>query len=198
MVKRFLVLGVLTIGLLTGASAQAAPILVTDTPTVIGTVIFNFSDPGATVYDIRGTATTQAFDGATPLGSGLLAGSDDPAPQNNVLYTNLVTDLMGFSFDFSTSIFTDNLWTVAVTGFPILGSDPAFASFVGADLAQLSLLSSEIIGGEQPIGLIANYSLNFIVGPEQQPAAVPEPATLGLVGTGVVMAIRRRRSKVSA
>ena len=193
MVKRFFVASVCAVALFTSAPAQAAPILVTDSSGVVGAVFFDLAaNPVFMNLAAGGASGATVSDGAV-ITSGIIAVSDT----DSALFVDFgVDDAFLFDFNFATSVFAANLWSVVVNGAPIFLTDPALVPFAGANLGQFSLLSLDPFfdtGTQQQIGFVGLYKLDFIAAQGATP--IPEPATLGFVGTGILLAIRRRRSK---
>ncbi|HKY23359.1 MAG TPA: PEP-CTERM sorting domain-containing protein [Vicinamibacterales bacterium] len=183
-------------------SAHAAPILFPSTGVINGTVVIPLADPTAVVYDVRGAAQVSVIEQSTlaPIGTANLFGSD-PFPSDQLTLANLgSTEFLDFTFDFSTSTFspTFNEWNLSVvTGTPLTAlTDPALIGFTGHNVAQF-LIAGEgtfIFDNEQnPFALVVPYALNFILSTQPDNPAVPEPATIGLVATGLAVAARRRR-----
>jgi PEP-CTERM motif len=205
--RRFMIRCVLAGALLLSASsAQAASILFPLSGSIDGSVTILFADPSNPVYDVRGTATVQVVDEfSNPVAVDFLLGSN-PFPAASLFLLNLTnTEALDMTFNFASSTFSPSFpgpdWFVSqVIGTPLTGvTDAGLAGFVGNDnVAHFGLLTPEgipIFAGDQQIGLSFNYALISITNPDA--AAVPEPATLGLLGTGLVVAARRRRSKKS-
>lgn len=204
--RRFMIRCVLAGALLLSASsAQAASILFPLAGSIDGSVTFLFADPSNPIYDVRGQATVQVVDElSNPVAVDFLLGGN-PFPAASLFLVNLaVNEALDITFNFASSTFNPSFpgpdWFVSqVIGTPLTGvTDPGLAGFVGNDnVARFGLLTPEgipIFAGDEQIGLSFNYALISITNPDDDMAAVPEPATLSLLGAGLVMAARRRRA----
>jgi PEP-CTERM motif len=195
-VKRFFVAVVCAVALFSSTSAQAAPILIPDSDGVIGTVLFDLiGNPLA--YSVSGASVANVVD-AVPLTSGVIAAADT----DTALFVDFgIDDAYLFDFNFATSVFdASGLWTLVVAGTPIIATDPSLLPFFGDNVGQFAFLSATPFLNpetQEVIGIVANYSLEFIAAQEDV-TAVPEPATMTLVGLGLAAAARRRAKKNQA
>ena len=186
-------------GVLGGAQAQAAPILTPTTDGVVSSILFDTSFNPIIFGGISGGSPADVIDGATTVATGGVAADiATDVETDNLYFLDFVDDLIVFDFDFTSSVFSaGGIWTLPAVGTQLIGgSDPALLPFIGTNAAQFSVFGDPVpvFGQEQEIvGFIVTYSLDSISAREDI-AAVPEPATLGLVATGMVMAARRRRA----
>lgn len=192
--KRFFLAVVCAVALFSSAPAQAAPILVTDTDAFVGTVIFDLAFTPV-FQAVGGASTANINDGAVFITNGTISGVDN----DSALFSDLVDDAYQFDFNFASSAFDfgAGVWTLAVTGNAAVTTDAALLAFLGDNLGQFSVIELvPFIDGEtqQQIGVIGTFALDFIASQEEV-TAVPEPATLTLVGLGLAVAARRRAKK---
>ncbi len=189
--KRLLVLSACVVGLWSGRAEAGSILIPLDSPTpLVASILSIGANPP--VFDIQGLSAAIVDDSATPGvdSSGLTLGGGLP-PNNNVVY--LDAQGVSFTFLFPLGTFNGTLWDVPVIGSALVPplTEPWLNNFVGADVAQLSFLSVAPIGDLAPVGFLAQYHLDFIASGDTAP--VPEPATIALIGSGLVMAVRRRR-----
>ena len=193
--KRFYLAVVCAVALFASTPAQAAPIITTADDGLTSAVVFDALGNPVFFAGITGVTIVTVSDGGPPTALGVVAAAD----ADTGLFIELPTgdDILAFDFLFGTSSFSPTgVWTLAAVGAPLVLADPAYIPFVGLDLAQFSILGEllPIFENDILIGYVGNFALDFIAAPEA-PAEVPEPATLGLLGTGILMAVRRRRAK---
>lgn len=201
MVKRLLLLALVVIGL-SAAPAQAAPILTTDTTNTdefIGVVLFDMAFNPVLMSLSPGSLDIAAVTNPALVTSGVIAAFD---ATTGAFVDFALDDQIAFTFNFGSSVFGGGTWSLLVAGAPISMTDPLLLPFLVANnVGQFTLFGDllPIIDGEtqQQTGILATYRLDFIAAPEDV-SAVPEPATLALVGTGLAYAARRRRSKKAA
>ena len=197
-VKRFVVAIVCLVGLVASAPVQAATILLPTTDTVVGTFAVDFI-AGTTTVTIAGAAAADIEVDGVPANSGVINADALPGTED-ALFFDLVDEALQFDFNLATSVgLGTGVWTLLAAGSPLSPiGDPALAAFLAPDnLALFSILGDPIfVPGQdgQTIAAIFNYSLQSITAPEQV-APIPEPATIGLVGMGILAAARARRTR---
>ena len=200
MVKRLAVAIVCLVGLV-AAPAQAAPILVPTTDTVLGTFLVDFV-AGTQTTTITGAAEADVFEGAVEVNSGAILAEDAQAPGAlDALFFDLVDEALLFDFNLATSAGLGSpVWTLLVAGSAITPiADPALAAFLVANnTATFALLGEPIFTTDPetqaPLTATFTYSLESIAAPTQV-EPIPEPATIGLVGMGILAAARARRTR---
>ncbi len=196
MVKRFFVAVVCAVALFSSTSAQAAPILIPDSDGVVGTVLFDLlGNPLA--YSVEGASGANVIDPAL-LTSGVVVATDS----DTALFVDFgLDDAYFFDFNFATSVFdASGLWTLVATGTPFVATDPSLLPFIGDNVAQFAFLSATPFldpETQELVGVFGTYSLEFIAAQEDV-TAVPEPASLTLVGLGLAAMARRRAKKNQA
>ena len=170
------------------------------TPTtdgVVSTILFDLTATPVIYGGVFGGSPADVTEGSTTIATGAVDAALPPDVEaDNLFFIDFVDDLLAFDFVFSGSVFSaGGIWTLPAVGSHPFGSDPALDGFVGANVAQFSVLGDPVpfFGPDQELlGFLVTYSLDSITARET--ADVPEPATLGLVGTGLWMAVRRRRA----
>ena len=193
--KRFFIAFVCAVALFASAPAQAAPILVTDTNDVVGTVVFDLAFTPV-FYAVSGASTATIVDGV-PVNAGIIDTLGDP---DSAAFVDLgLDDIYAFDFIFATSVFDFDaeVWSLIVNGTPLFATDPALLAFAGDNLGRFTLLGVLPIlepETQQALGFIGTFALDSIASQEDV-TAVPEPATLTLVGLGLAAAARRRAKK---
>lgn len=136
------------------------------------------------------TLSEVTIDDSGPIGSAFVANAEDLLPGSfPAVFLFATPDLLQLSvlfFDFANSSFSGLEWTVPGYAVPIgLVTDPAMVALESGFTSKFLFHSFVPIGEGQTIAL---YDL--------QPAPVPEPAMLSLLGIGVagsIARIRRRR-----
>jgi hypothetical protein len=186
--------------------AEAAPILVTQTPTVTASIFFdNALNPtylGFTPGSLANVDNTEGL--ASPAGV-VVSNDADAAPIDSAVFFDFVDEAIHFQFDFGSSGFDfgAGIWSLFAAGSPLAPfepiTDPSLTPFLAPNnIALFSILFVEQVfddlNPQIPIGLFAVFALDTIAAPEQ--AAIPEPATLALLATGLAFfaAARRRRA----
>jgi len=200
-VKRLLVAIVCFVGLAAAVPAQAAPILVPTSDTVIGTFLVDFV-AGTQTTTITGAAEADVFEGAVEVASGAILAEDASAPGAlDALFFDLLDEALLFDFNLATSAGLGSpVWTLLVAGSALTPiADPVLAAFLVADnLGTFALLGEPVFVIDEetqtPITATFTYSLESIAAPTQV-EPIPEPATIGLVGMGILAAARARRAR---
>ena len=137
----------------TTTSAFAAPILVPDTATVVGSIFLPIVGgvPGAPTFDVRGSAGAQVIEATTTqaLGAVALLGPAEAfvpgGAGNNVLVLTDGSEALALVFDFSGAgtlfnpAFPGPLWINLVVGGPGPVTNPALVGFVGIDVASIEV-----------------------------------------------------------
>jgi hypothetical protein len=198
-VKRFVVAIVCLVGLVASAPVQAATILLPTTDTVVGTFAVDFI-AGTTTVAISGAAAADIeVDGVT-ANSGLIDADALPGTAD-ALFFDLVDEALQFDFNLATSVgLGTGVWTLLAAGSPLSPiGDPALAAFLATDNSALFTLLGEPVfttdpETQQTLSALFTYSLESITAPAQV-APIPEPATIGLVGMGILAAARARRTR---
>src|SRR5688500_9462915 len=198
-VKRLIPVIVCLVGLMASAPAQAAPILVPTTDTVLGTFAVDFVAGTQTVV-IVGAAPADVVDGVV-VNSGVIDADSPAAPSTlDALFFDLVDEALLFDFDLATAAGLGTpSFTVLAAGSALLPiTDPALAAFLAPDNIALFLLLGDPLftldpETQLPIAAVFTYALESITAPTQV-EAIPEPATIGLVGMGILAAARARRT----
>ena len=197
MVKRIFGVIVCVIGVMASTAAYAAPILVTTSDGVIGTFTVDFV-ASTTTTTITGASPADVNNPA-PVISGVITADAAPA-DDDALFFDLVDQLVLFDFDLASSAGLGTpVWTLLVGGSaatPI--SDPALMAFlVPNNTGLFTLLGEPIFTTDEqgaPISAVFTYALDSIAAPTQV-EPIPEPATLGLVGMGILAAARSRKAR---
>lgn len=198
-VKRLFAITICVVGLMASAPAQAAPIIVPTTDTVLGTVFVDLV-AGTQTFAIEGIAPADVVEGAATVNSGVVdAAAGDPP--DTAIFFDLVDDAILFDFDFGSSAFNPDfsgIWTLLAAGSALLGTDPTLAAFlVPNNLATLLPFGEAVITQDEtgaPISALFTFSLESIAAPAQV-EVIPEPATITLVGMGILAAARARRAR---
>lgn len=199
-VKRLSFLVICVVGVLTSAApAQAAPILVVTTDTVFGTVVLDFV-AGTETVTITGAGVAEVVDGAI-VNDGVVSADAAPAPgTDDALFFDLEDEALVFDFDLASSVGIGTpVWTLLVAGSGLTPiTDPTLSAFLVANNTGLfSLFGDPVVNTDQtgaPLSAVFTYTLESIAAPSQvQP--IPEPATIGLVGMGILAAARARRAR---
>jgi len=121
------------------------------------------------------------------------------------MVSDVILEALDLTFDFNTSAGIGTpTWIIPVTGVALSPTvtDLALIGFLGNDLASFAFVSATEVfdDSEVPVllGNVLAYSLTSISGTGEPlsngGAAIPEPASLCLVGSGLLMALRRRRA----
>ncbi|WP_321471612.1 PEP-CTERM sorting domain-containing protein [uncultured Paludibaculum sp.] len=197
-IRKFLELAVLSA--LTVGAASAAPILTLDSGTL--TVSRLFSSATFTefpVRDIRGLATLNVLD---PILLGTVTVADNTGgtdPNFGTLSFGVsalngadatLTQLIVLSFDLANAVVTPNSITAQALGTPNgTVTDAALLRLIGSSTWTFGLSALTPIDAET---ILVQYSLSDVT---VDAAAVPEPATTGLIliGGSMVIALRRLR-----
>ena len=197
MVKRFFVAAIFLVGLMASAPAQAAPILVPTTDTVLGIFAID-TVAGTQTVTITGAALADIVDGVV-VNSGVID-ADGPPATDDAVFFDLVDEALLFDFDLASAVgLGTGSFSVLVAGSAITPiTDPALTAFLVANnTGFFSLLVEPVITTDEQGALLTalfTYSLDSIAAPTQV-EAIPEPATIGLVGMGILAAARARRSR---
>lgn len=186
------------IGVFMGTVAQAAPILTVDAGSVLATVSVT-ADP--IVFTVSGFAAGSVDEATTAehLGTGVIDASAA------TLHATLISpatpgEAVDLEFFLSAGL-GDAEWLVNVAGTDLTTiSDLALIGFVGPNVAHFALVSNTPIlvddvqvGNQFVYNLVTLNGTGAPVGSGGE-TAVPEPASLCLVGSGLLMALRRRRA----
>lgn len=195
MVRR-IVLYAFFLSMLCVPSAQATSIFIPDGVNGMVAVAFNPDGgdppPDSVVVDIEGTATGSVVDTVGPSNLGPAAATALVAPNVVELSTGTPAAL-NVTFNFASAIFADGgVLQIPGIGTPVV-LDSALAGFVGAVTGVFSFLQATPV--EDPLGSVDLYQLVAIIGPEPDVTAVPEPASMTLVGLGIAAAAARRRAR---
>jgi len=200
-VKRLFVAAIFLVGLMASAPAQAAPILVTSADTVLGTFTVDLVAGTQTVV-IACASPADVLDGAVVVNSGVIDASSPAAPGTlDALFFDLVDEALLFDFDLATAagLGTPSFAVLAAGSALLPITDPALAAFLAPDNIALFLLLGDPLftldpETQLPIAAVFTYALESITAPTQV-EAIPEPATIGLVGMGILAAARARRTR---
>ena len=199
MVKRLLTAFTCVVALMASAPAQAAPILVPTTDTVLGTFAVDFV-AGTTTVAIAGAAAADILNPGVVL-SGVIDADSPAAPAtDDALFFDLADEGLLFDFDLGSSVGLGTaVWTLLVGGTGLTAiTDPALVPFLVTNNTGLfALLGEPVITTDDtgaPLTALFTYSLESIVAPTQV-EPIPEPATLGLVGMGILAAARARKAR---
>ena len=193
-----------TIGILVATTVHAAPIFTVTAGIITGTIFVPGDGVTPPTYDVRGTASGDVTEQTTSenLGTAFMDGSAPPPSANVILGSTTVPEALDLLFDFASSSGLGTAdWLVPVTGTAISPTvtDLALIGFLGADGAHFINPVITAILGEDNVTQIATqlqYQLVTLSGTGAPVTGqeVPEPASLCLVGTGLLMAYRRRQS----
>jgi PEP-CTERM motif-containing protein len=197
-VKRLLVAAVCAGVMLWSVPAHAAPIIVPTADSFIGTLLVDFV-AGTQTMDVAGASPADVVDGGVIISGAILA---DALLPNDAVFTDSL-DFLQFDFGSTFASATIDLaagtWTQLVAGTLLAPlTNPALSAFlVPNNVALLLLLGEPVITTDpetgDPLTALVTFSLDSIAAPAQV-EPIPEPATLFLVGTGIVASIRARRS----
>jgi hypothetical protein len=187
------------IGIFVATAAHASPILTVAAGNVVGTITVSADSTVAPVFDVTGAALGSVDEATTSehLGAAVV---NAPGGGTALLGSTTVAEALNLVFDFNSSTGVGSPeWIIPVSGSNLSPTvtDPALIGFLGSDFAHFAFVSSTpIISNEQQVGLALTYSLTTLngTGAPVTGQAIPEPASLCLVGTGLLMAYRRRQS----
>jgi hypothetical protein len=196
-VKRLFVAIVCLVGLVASTPAQAASIVPTS-DTVLGNFAIDFVG-GTQTLTITGAALGDVVDGAV-VNSGIVSADAVPGT-TDALFFDLVDEALQFDFNLATqSGLGTGMFTVLAAGTPLTAiNDPSLAEFLVPNNTALFLILGEPVftfdpQTQAPLSALFTYSLESITSPTQvQP--IPEPATMGLVGMGILAAARSRHAR---
>jgi hypothetical protein len=144
------------------------------------------------VYDGSTVVDSSVFNSSNSLANFLFFGGPTPLCANGVSGPDLAT-FSGGPFTFSVSCLVTV--TAASPSLRIFMNMPSFINATSASW-DLNMLNTGTLSANFGGRLVYSASGVF-PGTEPQPAPVPEPATLGLVGAGLLVAARRVRSRFS-